>query len=525
MASFPDYGKWWFDSIRHVILEGESMLTAQEVYLQNVQANYKFYCYHVHNDGRSENELLWIPSKFHKFLCEKAQEFIEKPTEKAYEILILNTPPQHGKSTTITATLPSWYLMRHPDNKVITVSYGDSLAQRFGKQNLDKVKTYGKLFGVKLDAKKANAQEFRIANHSGVMISAGYGSGLTGNPADLIIIDDPVKNRVEADSETDRNKKWSDYIDSIESRISAGGKVILIMTRWHEDDLAGRLMDRYADRTTVINLPCEAEENDPLGRKVGDALCPEIGKDNAWLADFKQAHMTDEGIRSWNALYQGRPTAREGNMLKREWWQYYDYSDFENGVLRMDTMIMSVDATFKDQAKNDYVAIEVWGKRDNRCYLLDCYNVHLDFPNTVKKIKLVKAKHPQITAILIEDKANGTGIIQVLKEQMMGIIAVEPEASKEARVNHVSFAIEAGCVYLPRDKKFTWEFVDQCASFPNGAHDDMVDSMSQALARLIHKRVFRQTMKEVRRGDRYFTVQRKIDKAKAIGKGEKIHVI
>lgn len=233
------------------------MLSAQDAYLKNVQANYRFYCYHVHNDSR--DDLLWIPSKFHRFLCDKAQEFIEKPTDKAYEILILNTPPQHGKSTTITATLPSWYLMRNPDNKVIITSYGDSLAQRFGKQNLDKVKAYGKIFGVGLDKKKANATEFRIEGHTGVMISAGYGSGLTGNPADLIIIDDPVKNRVEADSETDREKKWKDYIDSIESRISAGGKIILIMTRWHEDDLAGRLMEHYSDRTTVINLPCEAE--------------------------------------------------------------------------------------------------------------------------------------------------------------------------------------------------------------------------------------------------------------------------
>ena len=305
------------------------MATAQEAYLQNVQANYRFFCYHAHNNGRSDDDLLWQPSRFHRFLCDKAQEFVEKPTDKAYEILILNTPPQHGKLTTITATFPAWYLMKNPDSKVIVTSYGDSLAQRFGKQNLDKVKEHGKIFGVSLDKKKANATEFRIAKHTGVMISAGYGSGLTGNPADLIIIDDPVKNRAEADSETDRNKKWADYIDSIESRISAGGKIILIMTRWHEDDLAGRLMEHYEDRTTVINLPCEAEDNDPLGRKIGEALCPEIGKGDAWLADFKASHMTEEGMRSWNALYQGHPSAREGNMLKREWWQYYNRSDYD----------------------------------------------------------------------------------------------------------------------------------------------------------------------------------------------------
>ena len=168
------------------------MLAAQDAYLQNVQATYRYYCFHVHNTNRKKEEWLWIPSKFHTFLCDKAQEFIEKPTDKAYEILILNTPPQHGKSTTITATLPSWFLMKNPDKKVIAVSYGDDLAQRFGKQNLEKVKEYGNIFGVKLDKKKANAQEFRIANHTGVMISAGYGSGLTGNPADLIVIDEDI---------------------------------------------------------------------------------------------------------------------------------------------------------------------------------------------------------------------------------------------------------------------------------------------------------------------------------------------
>ena len=497
------------------------MATAQEAYLQNVQANYRFFCYHAHNNGRSDDDLLWQPSRFHRFLCDKAQEFVEKPTDKAYEILILNTPPQHGKSTTITATFPAWYLMKNPDSKVIVTSYGDSLAQRFGKQNLDKVKEHGKIFGVSLDKKKANATEFRIAKHTGVMISAGYGSGLTGNPADLIIIDDPVKNRAEADSETDRNKKWADYIDSIESRISAGGKIILIMTRWHEDDLAGRLMEHYEDRTTVINLPCEAEENDPLGRKIGEALCPEIGKGDAWLADFKASHMTEEGMRSWNALYQGHPSAREGNMLKREWWQYYNRSDYDEGKLTFDNMLLSVDATFKDGEKNDYVAMEVWGKKGPRLYLVDLVNEHLNFPDTIRKIRIVKAIYPEMFITLIEDKANGTGITQMLKKDVMGIIPVTPDASKEARVNAVSPVIEAGNVYLPRDKGFTFKFVDQCASFPNGKHDDMVDSMTQAVSRLAFSRTVRKMERKAKRGDKYFS----LPKHKKTGRGEKINVI
>lgn len=499
------------------------MLSAQNAYLQNVQANYRFYCYHAHNTGR--DDLLWVPSKFHRFLCDKAQEFIEKPTDKAYEILILNTPPQHGKSTTITATLPSWFLMRNPDKKVIITSYGDSLAQRFGKQNLDKVKAFGGIFGVNLDKNKANATEFRIADHTGVMISAGYGSGLTGNPADLIIIDDPVKNRVEADSETDREKKWKDYIDSIESRISAGGKIILIMTRWHEDDLAGRLMKYYADRTTVINLPCEAEENDPLGRNVGDALCPEIGKGNEWLKDFKASHMTEEGIRSWNALYQGRPSAREGNLIKREWWQYYDRKDYDNGILKFDSMVLSVDAAFKDEKQNDYVAMEIWGRKKANIYLVDLMNKHLNFPDTIKMIRIMKARYPECYITLIEDKANGTGIIQVLKHEVMGIIPVTPDASKEARVNAIAPFIESGNVYIPRDKEFTFEFVDQCASFPNGKNDDMVDSMSQAISRLAFGRAMRKVIREARLGERFFHIKQTLTGAEKNGKGDKINVI
>lgn len=497
------------------------MQTAQEAYIKGVQGIYSYYCYHVHNAGREGDNLLWVPSRFHVFVCDKVQEFVEKPTDKAYEILILSTPPQHGKSTTVTATFPSWYLMKNPDKKIIAVSYGDDLAQRFGRQNLDKVKRYGSLFGVSLDKKKANAKEFRLEGHTGVMISAGYGSGLTGNPGDLVVIDDPVKNRVEADSETDRNKKWQDYIDSIESRISAGGKVILIMTRWHEDDLAGRLMEHYADRTTVINIPCEAEEDDILGRKPGEALCPEIGKGGDWLKDFKSAHMTEEGVRSWNALYQGHPSAREGNMLKREWWQYYDYEDFESGKLKMDTMVMSVDATFKDKEQNDYVAIQVWGKRNNRCYLLDCINEHLNFPETLRKIKVEKMRFPRVGAILIEDKANGSAIIQTLKNEILGIIPVEPKGGKEARVEAVSYAVEAGNVYLPRDKTFTWGFIDQCASFPNGKHDDMVDCMSQALARIIHQRTIREKIQE--RAKSSWDGRRK--RGNPMGKGEEIHVV
>lgn len=470
---------------------------ALEAYTQAAQGMYKAYCLYVHNldyfsnANAEEKDLKWKPSRFHKDLCDRVQEFIEKPTDKAFEIMIINTPPQHGKSTTITQTLPSWYLMKHPDDNVIQVSYGDDLAERFGKRNLEKIKQHGHLFGVEIDPKKATSKEFEILNHSGRMISKGIGSGITGHSGHLIIIDDPIKNREQADSERIRNSIWDEFTDSILSRTQAGTKIILIMTRWHEDDLAGRILEEMPDVTTYINYECECEsDDDPLGRRKrteeedGEALCPEIGKGQEWLKEFKKTHITEAGRRSWEALYQGHPTIQEGNLLKKSWWQYYKAEDYVEGRLKFDVMAASLDATFKDGEKNDYVALEVWGRIENRFYLVDLVNEHLNFSDTVRKLRLFLAKYPRLGAIYIEDKANGPAIINHLRHEVAGMIPVSPDASKEARVNSVSPLIEAGNVYLPEDRKFTHKFIEQCAKFPNDKHDDMVDSMSMALDKM-----------------------------------------
>lgn len=463
----------------------------ENAYLQAVQGIYKAYCFHVHNTGyasnkgASEDEIKWKPSNFHIDLCDRVQEFLERPTDKAYEIMIISTPPQHGKSTTITETLPSWFLMRHPDCNVIQVSYGDSLAERFGKRNREKIANFGNIFGVELDPSKKTSKNFMLKDHKGGMISAGVGGGLTGNPAHLLVIDDPIKNRAEADSERYRESLWDEFEHSMLSRLAAGAKVILIMTRWHEDDLAGRIIENMPDITTYVNYECECEsENDPLGRKIGQALCPEIGKDEKWLASYKKSFTNESGMRAWEALFQGHPTIAEGNILKKEWWNYYDPAKEP----KFDQMVMSVDATFKDGERNDYVAISVWGKKENKIYLVKMVNEHLNFTATLHKIRLLKAHYPRIGAIYVEDAANGQAIIQTLSHEILGIIPVPPDKSKEARVNAVSFVIEAGNVYLPEGDPITYKFIEQCAKFPNDKHDDMVDSMSQALYKLAYSR-------------------------------------
>lgn len=481
-----------------------------ELYRMLLQTNYCAYVEHVH-EGR------WKASNFHRFLCNYVQNFIEQDTGNPYDVLVIHTPPQHGKSTTITETLPSWYLGRNPEKRVIEISYSEDFALLFGRRNRTKIDVFGgDIFGITLAKNPNSNTEFELDNNVGGMISRGILSGVTGRACNLMIIDDPVKNRQEADSESYRARVFEEWQDSFKSRLAPGAKVIIIMTRWHEDDLAGRLINTEKN-ISYLRLPCEAEENDPLGRKIGDALCPEIGKDNKWLKEFKESYTRVEGSRTWNALYQGRPTAAEGNLLKREWWQYYEEQpDIVDWV-------MSVDATFKDGDNNDYVAIQVWGKTGARIYFIDAVKKHLNMPDTVREIVRLRSLYPKCITTLIEDKANGSAIIQVLRHELFGIIPIEPEGGKVARVNAVAGTIESGNVYLPKYKRFTNDFVEECASFPRGQHDDQVDCMSQALNRLIYHKA---ETKPAKPENPLFKAFPKLRKNKlTVGKGEKINVI
>ncbi|MDP4117677.1 MAG: phage terminase large subunit [Bacillota bacterium] len=442
---------------------------------------YAFYVEYAHRPTGSKKSQ-WARAKHLEFICNSIQSFIETNTGHAFDILILQCPPQHGKSMTVTETLPSWYLGKYPENRVILASYNDDTAERFCRRNKSKIKDVGtKVWGIKIgDVDRAT--DFEIAGHQGAMISRGIMSGITSNPANLIIIDDPVKNRQEADSDTYRDRQWEEWLNTIKTRLAASAKIIVIMTRWHEDDLAGRIIQNEKN-VTIINLPCEAEENDPLGRAVGDSLFPEIGKDNKWLGEFKQGYQTQEGNRAWLALFQGKPSAVEGNMIKREWWKYYTELP-----RKFDRLLQSWDMTFKDTDGSDYVVGQVWGSYGADIYLIDQTRARMDFPSTVQAFLDMTKKHPTATTKLVEDKANGSAVIAMLRHKVGGIIAITPKESKQARVSAVSPLIEAGNVHLPMNAPFTNAFVEECSSFPNGAHDDQVDCMSQALTRFMYVR-------------------------------------
>ena len=446
---------------------------APQAQIEFCKRSYLHYCQYVHH-GR------WKPGRHHELICEKLQQIAEGNLRR----LMIFMPPRSGKSMCVTETFPSYYLGRHPDKPVIEVSYGADLAHRFGKLNRRKVEEFGsQIFGIEISKEKSSMTEWDVSERLGGMLSVGVGGSITGKGGSLIIIDDPIKNREEAESETIRNKIWNEWQNTIYTRLQDDAAVIIILTRWHEDDLAGRLLNpefsdpRDIDSWEILSLPAICEDpGDPLGRQPGQALWPEYGYDEVWAEQTKRM----VGSQSWAALYQQRPAPAEGSLIKRNWWKFYSQLPG-----RFDEIIQSWDCAFKDTDTSDFVVGQVWGRIGADKYLIDQVRDRMDFPATIQAIRSLSAKHPRAATKLIEDKANGSAVIATLKHQISGLIPVNPEGGKVVRAQAITPEIEAGNVYLPSPSIAPWihDFIEECASFPRGKHDDQVDAMSQGLAR------------------------------------------
>ncbi|MCD8295541.1 MAG: phage terminase large subunit [Clostridia bacterium] len=417
----------------------------------------------------------WSRAAHLNLVCEELDKVISGETKR----LMIFMPPRHGKSMTVTKTFPSYFLGKYPDKRVIEVSYGSELAEEFGESNREKIHKWGKeLFGIEVSQTQATKTNWNIQDHFGGMVSVAVGGSITGKGADLLIIDDPIKNRMEAESEASRSHLIAEYQSSIRTRVHAGGTIILILTRWQEDDLAGFLLKKQnegAEEWKVISLPaiCEDEEHDLLHRKVGQALWPEGGYDEQWAEEIKR----DVGSYDWASLFQQRPAPAEGGMFKRGYWKYYKQLPG-----KFEQIVQSWDCTFKDKKESDYVVGQVWGKVGADRYLIDQVRGKMSFTETIQAMRQLTAKYPKAYRKLIENKANGPAVMDVLKHEISGLVSVEPEGGKVVRANAVLPAVEAGNVYLPDPTIAPWilDFVEEFVVFPNGAHDDQVDAMTQA---------------------------------------------
>lgn len=450
-------------------------ITKQELILihaRNALANrmYQEYLELVHHDNYKHFKHTLYISKVLQEIAEGKQRY-----------LIVELPPRHSKSMTITETFPSYYLGKNPNKRVIATAYSEGLARKFGRLNRNKLQEFGGgIFNISMANDNSTATNWSIDGTDGGMVATGIGGSITGEGADLLIIDDPIKNNEEAQSQTIRDKIWNEWETTLSTRLHKGASVIVVMTRWHEDDLVGRLLEHSPYEWERIRMPALAEdEDDLLGREIGEALAPELGYDEDW-ANFKKQEV---GSRVWNSLYQQRPSASEGNIFKREWWKFYKHLP-----KRFDKLIISWDLAFKGADTSDYVVGQVWLKHKADRYLVDMVRDKMDFPETVQAVKQLAKKYPKAREILIEDKANGPAVISSIQREVKGVIPITPKESKIARAQSVTPEIESGNVFLPEDKTFSYDLIEECAAFPTGKNDDQVDTMTQALNRLDNER-------------------------------------
>jgi predicted phage terminase large subunit-like protein len=385
--------------------------------------------------------------------------------------LMVFMPPRHGKSNAITIRFPAWYLEKRPEDRVIVGAYNQTLANKFSRQTR-KIATERLAL-----SKERTAVEDWETEAGGGLRAVGVGGGITGQGGNLIIIDDPVKNREEANSQAYRDKVWDWYTDDLSTRMEPGAAIILIMTRWHQDDLAGRILaSEDGPNWTVINLPALAEigedgELDELGRKEGEALCPERYDVKA-LLDIKRVLGA-----SFQSLYQQRPSAVEGEIWKREWWKYY--KQLPPGPC---LTLHSWDTAFKAKQRNDPWGCVILKVYKTGIYVTFRLNQKMETPDGKRAIRNVNAMDPA-NVILIEDKASGQNIVQELRrDTTLPIIAFNIGTNdKEERARLATPTVEAGQVFLPEDAPWLVEFIDQMATFPNGKHDEDSDIIAQAI--------------------------------------------
>ena len=444
----------------------------KELENKKLRDNYASYIKHVYPD--------FIFTKFHALLCNICQSVVEKIENGQKTRICISVPRQHGKSHTVTETLPSWFVGRNPNLRCIVTAYNADVAEKFGDKNRQLMKNFGEeIFGLKISDSQDNKTLWDIAKHQGGMLATGILGGLTSNGGALVIVDDPFKNGEEAKNPDLRQKIYDTFCDSVISGARGkGNAVIVIHTRWHDDDLIGRL-EKSGD-WIVINIPCvwEKGEDRLLGRKVGQTLCPELGFDAEW-AEFMKKTL---GVKIWNTLYQGKPYVDNGNLIQRSSLKFYD-ENTKPSVF--DSMEMSCDLTFGGKkSNNDNVCIGIWGRVGANHYLIKKVKKKMSFQETLEQLRILSANYPQARKKIVEAKANGLATIETLNREIGGFVEFNPGSkSKQERFENVIPLIESGNIWLPNEKidPTIEDDVEEMLKFPNATHDDFVDMLSQYL--------------------------------------------
>lgn len=451
-----------------------------------------------------------------RYLSDRIADAVRRVEDGESVHLRISMPPRMGKSTLGSTYTPAWMLRKHPEWKLGLISHDPALAVSWGRQVRRLIERNKPLLGVQLASDNNAAAEWQTDKDGGVL-SRSVGQSVTGRGFKVLIIDDAVKDFADAHSETKRNALWDWWVANAYTRLEPPYLVIAIGTRWHEDDLLGRLQsaeyDGDPDDWEVIEFPAIAEADDVLGRAPGEPLLSPLFEETVQDALKRWSKVKSVvGTYAWSALYQQRPSPAKGAIFDTDWWRYWTLAPQlaakdEDGnpdpkgrivlvteeQLRKARWLDSWDMAFKATSSSDYVVGQRWAQLGANRFLMHSIRRRMTFTQTLTTVKLWCQPHGTPWAELchervVEDKANGTAIIDTLKEEVPGMIAINPSDSKEARARAVTPEVEAGNVLLPLPSEpgheWVTDLVAEARDFPNGTHDDQVDALSQALSRM-----------------------------------------
>jgi predicted phage terminase large subunit-like protein len=418
----------------------------------------------------------FIPGQHHQIMADA----FERVANGDLKRLIINMPPRHTKSEFASFLFPAWFLGKYPEKKIIQTAHTAELAVGFGRKvrNLVNTPDYQEVFPTKLSADSKAAGRWNT-DKGGDYFAIGVGGAVTGKGADVLIIDDPHSEQ-EAMQGTpgvyDRVYEW--YSSGPRQRLQPGGSIVIVMTRWSKKDLTGQILNSAAKKDLedweVIELPALLPSGKPLWSQF-------------WKQEELEAIKAELPVGKWEAQYQQNPTSEEGAIIKREMWKIWD----GERAPQCDYLIQSWDTAFEKSNRADYSACTTWGvfyREVNgmeiaNIIVLDAYKERLEFPELkLRAYEMWKEWNPD--TLLVEKRASGAPLIYELRRMGIPISEYTPSkgSDKIARVNAVSDLFASGMVWRP-EKKWADELVEEVASFPNGDHDDLVDSTTQALLR------------------------------------------
>ena len=415
----------------------------------------------------------FIEGDHHRKIAKKFEDIATGKIKR----LIVNMPPRHTKSEFASYLFPAWMVGKNPKLKVIQTTHTGELAVRFGRKmkNLVDTSEFAQVFEdckIAADSKAAGRWE---TNKGGEYYAAGIGGAITGRGADLLIIDDPHSEQ-DALSDTAMDSAYEWYTSGPRQRLQPGGAIVIVMTRWSTKDLTGKLLNAQsepkADQWEVIEFPAILPSNTPVWS-------------NYWKLEELEGVKASLSEGKWQAQWQQNPTSEEGSIIKREWWKEWKEKEIPDLV----HIIQSYDTAFSKKETADFSAITTWGvfyppNKGPHLILVDVRKGRWDFPE-LKKIALEEYKYWEPETVIIEAKATGTPLTHELRQIGVPVVNFTPSKGndKHVRVNSVAPLFEAGKIYYPADKRWAEEVIEECAAFPYGEYDDLVDSTTQALMR------------------------------------------